>query len=171
MSKSKTYGPLLSTARWIIFSIWLLEFFGYVLMFLMQATQQGIKPAEANEAAWTVGYILGPVILAFGSFHLGPNAEANLTADAGRRMRTSQLVMTIALTVPTHLLVLIYFWLNVWGKDFDFPAAADDSYMGAVNHGFKLLLFLGAMPIVAVNYLLGRTDVALGSQPQTESAK
>ncbi|MBN8625205.1 MAG: hypothetical protein J0M17_06940 [Planctomycetes bacterium] len=140
-------------------------------MFLLQASEPGIKPAEANEAAWTVGYILGPVIMAFVSFHLGPNAEANLTADSGRRIRTSQLAMALVITLAAHGIVMLYFFMNVWNKSFSFPATADGSYLAAVTSWFKILLFFGAMPIVAVNFLLGRTDVAFPAQTMPSQPK
>lgn len=169
MNTAEKTGPLLSTVRWVIFGIWLAIFIGYVLAFLIQGSQPGIKASEANEAAWVASYILMPVIIAFGTFQLGPKAEANLTADAGKRMRAGQFAMLIILTIAFHGLVIVYFWLNVWRKEFNFPETSNDSYTSAVNYGFKLLLFLGAGSMLGVNFVLGRTDVALGSQPHADS--
>ncbi len=154
----------LLAARISLFVIWLALFATYVLSFLLISGRPGISAAEANEAAWTAAYILGPVLTAFGVFYLGPDAVANLAANPGKRVLFQQVFVMLLLTFVMHGIVLVYFYKNVWAStaQFNFPQDPASSFTGIVNFGFKLLLFFGTIPIVAVNFVLGAT-VQLGA--------
>jgi len=155
--------PLLA-ARMLLFLIWLGLFSVYVLKFLLMSNTPGINPADANEAAWTAAYILGPVLSAFGVFYLGPDAVRNLTANPGQRVLVQQVIVMLLLTFVMHGIVLVYFYRNVWSPSGFEPYPSDPalSFTGLVNFGFKLLLFLGTIPILAVNFVLG-SNVQLGA--------
>ena len=151
----------IAKARMRLFWIWLALFALYVCAFLLQSLRAGIKPAEASEAAWTVAYILAPVIAAFGSFFLGPQADDNLSQDTDKTVTRDQYFVMLGITFVCHGIVILYFSVFVWLRSFSFPSDAGDSFAGASSLGFKMLMILGTIPVVAVNYLLRRKDISL----------
>lgn len=164
-SKSLAGAPTMSltSGRLLLFTIWLALFAVYVVGFLYVGTQPGVNAAQANEAAWTAAYILGPVLAAFATFYLGPNAIANLNADGAKPILLQQLFVLLSLTFVMHGIVLTYFYLNLWMVDWAFPPPGE-GFNSRASFGFKLLLFLGTIPIIAVNFVLG-TEVKLSSSP------
>ncbi len=157
-------GISLHAARLTLYCIWLVLFVFYALMFLSRGNKDGIKPQEADEGAWNVIYILAPVMVAFGVFFLGPQANKNLEADKHRRATLTQLFVMLTLTLGCHAVTIYYFWNRVWFADFNFNNDPGRNFVSAANFGFKMLLFLGNIPVLAVNYVLGRTDVEYGRQ-------
>ena len=153
--------------RLLAFIVWLVLALGYVIAFMLTARRPEISKTEALEAAWTVGYIFGPILVGFAQFYLGPGSDRRLKGEKSRRVHTHQLVVMMLLTLGCHALLILYFSVFVWFAQFGFSNKESDSFIAAVNFGFKLMLGLGTLPIFGVNYLLNRDDIAFG-QPQAK---
>jgi|GEM_PF-6585983 len=168
MWRDKT-GMSVGVARMIIFLIWLAIVLVYWLTFTNEASRKGINPQEADQAAWTVLYMFVPVFVAFASFYLGPHARENFNHDLHRHVRWDQFAIALIVTLVFHGGVLYRFYARVWSQSFDWPVNSSANYLSAVNDEFQVLLFVSAVPIIAVNFLLGRTDVAMwaASKPET----
>ncbi len=153
------------TTRLVMFTIWLVIALFYIVAFLLTGLRSDIAKREAWEAAWTVGYILGPILAGFAQFYLGPGADNRLRKEKNRIVHPHQLWVMGLLTIACHLVLILYFCVFAWCATFKFSADEGDNFNSAVSFGFKLMLVLGTLPIFGVNYILNREDIALG-QPQ-----
>jgi predicted secreted protein len=137
----------------------------YILGFFLTAQfRDGVVDSrEATEGAWTVGYMLGPVLIAFYAYYLGDGADKRMKAEKNRTMAASQVAVILLIFTVFHAIILYYFYFFVWAAEYNFSQKPGNSFIERASFGYKILLMLGAFPLVGVNYLLNRKDVAMDS--------
>jgi hypothetical protein len=136
--------------------VWIILFLFYVVGMLCLQFKRGIPPAQANEAAWGIAYVMLPVITAFASFFFAPLAQQHTPAALALdkfRIDGGRVYVMVMLTAVFDIIVMVYCVINVFvpdWKDERNPRTFDEAF----SFGIKLLVFLSSLAVIPVGWVL-----------------
>lgn len=158
-------------ARFLLFSIWVGVFVTYLLLLFCTSFKRGVTSHQASQAAWTVGYAMLPVLLAFASFFFAPLAtQENERARALEQIivRRDRLYAMLVLTALVHLVVLFYFVTFLLAPDWADEGKQTTTFDDTLADGLKWLALLSSLAVIPVGWILNPespTPVSLSTPP------
>jgi hypothetical protein len=151
----------LGKARIFLFFIWTGLFLAYVLMMLCTSFKRGVSPQQSSEAAWSVGYVLFPVLTAFASFWFLPRAfhqQAAGKAQDNRSVQPHQVYAMFTLTAVVHLIVVAYFAIFLFAPDWADEHRQSWTFDEALSAGLKMMVFFSSVAVLPVGWVLNPSD-------------
>lgn len=144
-----------SSARLVLFLIWLGVWLAYVVLFL-GTTLKDIPFELAFDAAWKVSYVLLPIVSAFASFWFTAKKQpsARTAPDDQALLPFDKTVATFAITGAVNAILFLVFLFGVVLPDFNAPDS-QASYPARVDMGVKFMVVLASFVALPVGFLLG----------------
>jgi hypothetical protein len=151
-----------SSARLLLFIVWLGVWLFYVLFFfLLTVWHKGVSFEQAAKAGHQVTYVLLPIVTAFGSYWFAQTrVPAGATPPDLAQIDMPQSVAMFAITAAVNFIVLLYFLFGVAFVDYDQPGTGKRAFDEAVASGVTMMVTLSALVALPVGFLVGREVIA-----------
>jgi hypothetical protein len=153
------YG--INKVRITLFTMWSAFFvITFVIFFLVGRFRKEINANQAIDAALRIGYLILPVLAAFGTFWFLPSKLKGGEDDSFIRVDGTRFFGAITLTATTQGLFLLYVILFIVTKEYSYSPNPGESFMELADRGLMFFSLVCTVGVLPVGFVLGK-DVQL----------